>query len=144
MVQTPEKSIQTIQNLEFSDIKGRLKSEKGWSDRKVSLAEKWYKRFLQLAFKYPDMTLVPAEEVDEFFHAHVLDTKRYREESQEIFGRFLDHTPTYGKVDLEQAYSDTNKMYLKEFGEDCTKVFHRRPNQPFRSCCMGKKPFSNN
>lgn len=135
----PEKSIQAIQNLEFANIRGRLQAEKHWSKKKVDAAEMWYKRFLMLALKYPDMVLVPAEEVDEFFHAHVLDTQRYRKETKQIFGRFLDHTPTYGLVDLQASFDATNELYRKEFGEDCLLVFKRRPDQPFRSCCMGKK-----
>jgi hypothetical protein len=44
---------------------------------------------------------------------HILDTAAYREDCDEIFGRFLDHFPYFGMRDeqdaqaLEHAYADT-------------------------------------
>jgi hypothetical protein len=54
---------------------------------------------------------------------HILDTAAYREDCDEIFGRFLDHFPYFGMRDeqdaqaLEHAYADTIDRYRDAFGE---------------------------
>ena len=32
-------------------------------------------------------------DVDEFWHQHILDTRKYRDDCENIFGHYMDHTP---------------------------------------------------
>lgn len=96
---------------------------KGWTPEEAVVAVKWYKRFLALAAKYPERTLIPSVLVDEVWHQHVLDTRQYPEDCKAIFGEFLHHNPYFGSTEegarlLDMAFAATNELYRIEFGED--------------------------
>ena len=77
----------------------------GWTkERAVSVADR-YKQFLFLNLKYPESQIVPDHDVDDFWHAHILDTMKYSEDCEKIFGYFLHHFPYLvlrGKEDAEK------------------------------------------
>jgi hypothetical protein len=52
-----------------------------------------YCHFLCLMDLYPDRALVPTPMLDQVWHAHILDTSRYRRDCLALFGRFIDHQP---------------------------------------------------
>jgi hypothetical protein len=87
-----------------------------------SLAEE-YRRFLYLCAVYPDKQIVPSEYVDAFWHAHILDTRKYAVDCQEVFGYFLHHYPYLGvgyegaKAELSASYADSLALYEVEFNE---------------------------
>jgi hypothetical protein len=53
-------------------------------------------------------------EVDEVWHTHILYTKQYRAETQDFFGKYLDHSPGI-QLSMEQTIREREKA-LKEFG----------------------------
>ncbi len=95
----------------------------GWTLEKSRLLEKWYRRFLYLVFLYPNYGLVPTKELDTFWHTHILDTQKYMDDCQGLFGRYFHHFPYFGlrgEVDrrnLERAFEETDALYVKHFGE---------------------------
>jgi hypothetical protein len=80
-----------------------------------------YRRFLFLHYRYPDFPLVPSSEIDQVWHTHILDTAKYREDCESLFGRFVDHYPYFGLKDaadqqkLEMAYSQTQALFSQCF-----------------------------
>jgi len=112
----------SIQALDFTDIKAKF-VQNGWSLAKVELIESWYKRFLTIKVKYPTEVIAPYGAIDDFWHAHILDTRRYAEDCEKIFGKFLHHAPSYGKRDLSDVMVKMTNLYLTEFGEDPATVF---------------------
>jgi hypothetical protein len=64
----------------------------GDADRDTEL----YRCFLKLCVLYPATTIVPTRELDRVWHAHMLDTAKYRADCDRVFGRFLDHFPYAG------------------------------------------------
>jgi hypothetical protein len=60
--------------------------------------------------------------VDKFWHGHILDTLKYAEDCDVIFGRFLHHFPYFGMrgaedaANLARAGEVTQRLYLQEFG----------------------------
>lgn len=127
--------VQAIEQLDLGPIKVKLmESEEGegWSREQVNVAEKWYKRFLFLCLQYPSSSIVPAKVLDTFWHYHILDTQKYAEDSQNIFGRFLHHFPYFGirgeedAKNLKDAFESTKELFVSEFNEsldELTKVF---------------------
>jgi hypothetical protein len=89
----------------------------------VERIEKLYKRFLVLNLMYPDKQIVPNKEVDMFWHAHILDTIKYAEDCEQVFGRFLHHFPYFGlrgKADADrllEAFEESRTLYQNAFGE---------------------------
>jgi hypothetical protein len=70
----------------------------------------------------PDVLLVPSEDIDEVWHAHVLNTARYQDDCETIFGRFQHHFPTVGESEEVQAEhkkgrDETLKLFEDAFGE---------------------------
>jgi len=87
-----------------------------------AFGEQEYRRFLSLKVCYPGVSMVPSKLVDKIWHAHILDTKAYREDCDKVFGKFIDHFPyfgIYGKDDyrnLQLAFKETQELYEKHFG----------------------------
>lgn len=65
----------------------------GWCRRKALPAIGRYKTFLFVCYLYPQVRLVPTQEIDCVWHAHLLHTRLYRQDCQWLFGYFIDHEP---------------------------------------------------
>lgn len=88
-----------------------------------------YKNFLWLNKKYPGQELVPRRDVDEFWHNHLLCTRRYVQDCLQIFGHYLHHEPTPPDADpalLVENYRKTQELYAKEFGVQRTEGRRQR------------------
>ncbi|PKM25318.1 MAG: hypothetical protein CVV09_11375 [Gammaproteobacteria bacterium HGW-Gammaproteobacteria-13] len=113
-----------VSRLDFKRLKHKYteSSEAEMSAAEWDLAELEYRRFLTLKRFYPSVALVPSKAVDAIWHAHILDTRAYREDCQQVFGRFIDHYPyfgIYGQDDyqeLKSAFAQTVALYEKHFG----------------------------
>jgi hypothetical protein len=110
--------------LDFERIKYKYtaSSESEMTAEQWDHAEQEYRRFLSLKVLYPSVSLVPSKEVDSIWHAHILDTRAYREDCESVFGRFIDHYPyfgIYGAEDyqsLKSAFAETVTLYEHHFG----------------------------
>lgn len=117
-----EQAIAKVAVLDFSKLKRKLEATEGWSKDSVGEAEQLYRKFLALVMVYPDNTLGPSRIIDNFWHAHILDTKAYASDCEVLFGEYKHHYPyggTYGDV-LDRAVSDaaykmTCDLFLKHF-----------------------------
>ncbi|MDH2299220.1 glycine-rich domain-containing protein-like [Cobetia sp. 29-18-1] len=113
-----------VSRLDFARLKHKYtaSSEAEMSVESWDKAEREYRRFLSLKAFYPAVSLVPSKEVDALWHAHILDTRAYREDCHQVFGRFIDHYPyfgIYGEDDYQQlkdAFAQTVALYEKHFG----------------------------
>jgi hypothetical protein len=113
-----------IWSLDFDPIIVKLmdkKEGKGWTLEQALLAVEEYRRFLFLTVTREE-TIVPTEFVDAVWHAHILDTMKYAEDCQNVFGFFLHHFPYFGmrgeedQTTLQKTFQDVGKIYEAEFG----------------------------
>src|SRR5262249_49602408 len=91
--------VEGIQALDLDPIKLKLmdpEEGQGWSREYVDRVEIAYRRFLTLLVKFPDETIAPTKDVDKFWHGHILDTMKYAEDCERVFGYFLHHFPYFG------------------------------------------------
>ncbi len=101
----------------------------GWSFEYAKQIEIEYKKYLSLCLEYSNLAIVPAKPVDEFWHFHILDTLKYQEDCDMIFGHFLHHFPYFGmrgKEDaenLKNAWYETIELYNKKFGSDNNDIW---------------------
>jgi len=101
-----------IRNLDLSSVRAKLMETQGWNTEHAEEVEGGYKRFLYaLAHKEPeDMLSPPSQEIDEFWHQHILDTRRYREDCNTVFGHYIDHTP--GLAPGQQRRADARRAQI--------------------------------
>ncbi|OGZ44729.1 MAG: hypothetical protein A2756_04710 [Candidatus Ryanbacteria bacterium RIFCSPHIGHO2_01_FULL_48_27] len=113
--------IQAIMKLDLSRVSRKLMSSegKGWDKATTEQAEQLYREFLVIALLYPDK-IAPTTLVDTYWHQHILDTRQYMKDCQDIFGCYLHHDPTFGldgdKSELVTTYNATNELFFQEFG----------------------------
>lgn len=121
-----EQVVAAIQALDLAPIKFKLmdpQEGEGWSRETVDRLETEYKRFLTLLVKYPDAVIAPTKEVDAFWHGHILDTMKYAEDCERVFGYFLHHFPYFGMrgqndaAALAAAADTMQELAAREFGE---------------------------
>lgn len=126
MTTSVDARIAQIEALNLAPIKIKLMDKdegRNWSREQCDTTEKWYKRFLILNLMYPELSIVPTREIDEFWHFHILDTEKYAEDCQMTFGHFLHHFPYFGmrgeddKKELEESFARTKELFLSEFEE---------------------------
>jgi hypothetical protein len=79
-----------------------------------------YKNFLFLIKKHLPLSLVPTREIDEFWHNHILYTRNYLRDCEQLFGHYLHHEPaTTGEnpAQLIKNFVLTKQLYWEEFKE---------------------------
>ncbi|WP_029050207.1 hypothetical protein [Cupriavidus sp. amp6] len=125
---------QHIDTLDFSRMKAKLLQQQHarWTPESLEHAESGYRQFLKLAAKYPDTPAVPSEQVDAFWHAHILDTRRYASDCERIFGYVLHHNPYVGidgpedEVRLMEMAATSDALSMHEFGSTLTSAAYSR------------------
>ncbi len=86
-----------IKATDFSMVKLKLQDKEegqGWTEDLCNEAEIEYMKFLALKRTYPEKEIVPNRVVDIFWHQHILDTMKYAEDCENLFGYFVHHFPT--------------------------------------------------
>lgn len=119
-----EAALSRVANLDFGMLKNKLGQEKGWSSEYQDEVEELYRRFLALNVLYPDRKVCPTGPIDEFWHAHILDTIAYKQDCDYLFGYYLEHFPYFGLrgpedfAALQTAFDDSRTLFISHFGID--------------------------
>lgn len=110
-----------IKNLDLEPIKFKLVKESGWTIEQADRVAALYKGFLTLHVLYPDDTHVPTHEIDDMWHAHILDTAKYMDDCAAIFGYYLHHFPYLGLrgESDEKSWQDSFAATRQRFVEIC-------------------------
>jgi|SRR5688572_8941585 len=125
-VKSVEQSLAAIQALDLDPIKLKLMDAEeghGWTRAYADRMEVAYRRYLTLLVKFPQETVAPTKDVDKFWHGHILDTMKYAEDCEQVFGYFLHHFPYFGMrgeddaANLHAAAANMHAIYEREFGE---------------------------
>jgi hypothetical protein len=119
--------ISAIQALDLESVKVRLMDQElgeGWTQAYADSIEAAYKTYLTMLVKHQEHAedIMLAKDVDEFWHTHILQTIKYTEDCERVFGAYLHHNPHVGArtdVDLDKRAAQTEKtrrLYEQEFG----------------------------
>ena len=119
-----QKFIRKLTQLDLGPIAYRLKysNEQKWDTRQINQSISAYLKFLLLIYLYPNGELVPSQEIDRVWHYHIIDTIKYAEDCEILFGRFIHHFPYFGKrgeIDrnkLQAAFERTKLLFQEHFG----------------------------
>jgi hypothetical protein len=108
-----------INRIDLSMVKRKLVDRqygKGWTAERAEQIATRYRRFLFLTVTRSE-SIVPTRDIDEMWHAHILDTRAYAVDCQYTFGFFLHHFPYFGTRDwqdaiaLKEAFQNTAQLY---------------------------------
>lgn len=129
-VAADDQTRQVISSIDLGGVIDRMRFVHYWTKKSAELAETQYRNYLLLCKKYGQThSLVPSHEIDEFWHNHVLCTRRYTQDCEKIFGYYLHHDPHHGsrgsiphKEVVKNFTESTQELYLKEFGEPLYRV----------------------
>ena len=138
--------LQKARQLDLSPIAYQLmQSPTGprWTREKTVKAIARYLAFLYLADSYRHLQLVPSQEIDQVWHYHILDTSKYVEDCQMLFGYMIHHFPYLGlrgeqdRCNQSKAYSLTQTLFSKHFsGYFVDQELHPSDCEPIRSEIM--------
>lgn len=113
--------------LDFLLQKRKMVEIFGWHPEVVDLMEAEYRKFLIIKYALNgsecNFDIVPNRLVDEFWHLHIMDTQKYQEDCQNLFGSYLHHLPYFGFLDEDDienwksASNIANDIWLSIFGE---------------------------
>lgn len=136
MLENLEEVKEYIQAIDFSKNIDKLVSYDGWLREDAEQTCEQYRKFLWVNKLYSDQhggALPPSEDIDEFWHNHILDTHAYIKDCEMIFGKYFHHYPYFGidsktnMNDLNQAFAKTQELFLKEFSEEITPTRSQYP-----------------
>jgi len=131
-----EQVIAAIQALDVESVKVRMMDPvrgEGWTREHADAIEISYKNFLTMLVKHPEDAedIALSEDSDEFWHTHILQTIKYADDCQEIFGNFLHHSPHLEPITpayLEKksaSVEKTRRLYEQEFGAGMDAAWSR-------------------
>ena len=118
--------ISAIHALDLESVKARLMDRElgeGWTREYADSIEQAYKTYLTMLVKYQDQaeTIMLAKDVDEFWHTHILQTMKYSDDCQRVFGAYLHHNPHVGPrteavlAERVALAEKTRSLYEREF-----------------------------
>lgn len=118
-----------IDSLDLEIIKSKFLTRKSWwwcLWNNVDDIEKEYRRFLLLVGTSAHSVVPWNEELDNFWHEHILDTKKYETDCMELFGKMVHHNPhlTKGTEEHKSAVKSTRSSYKENFSSNRTSDYN--------------------
>jgi hypothetical protein len=111
-----------IQGLDFNKQKILMKESgnyESWPEAKFDFVEQQYKNYLYLCKVYPEHTFPPSEDIDKFWHEHILNTERYTKDCNIIFGKYKHHYPkliSELSTSINDNFNTLQEFYKEFFG----------------------------
>lgn len=117
-------ALDKVRQIDLSPINQLLRYEnpERWDDETLATTEANYRRLLALNLLFPGETLVVNKILDDYWHAHILDTRKYAADCELIFGFFLHHYPYFGmngedeRQRQREGFSLTQQLWEESFG----------------------------
>lgn len=116
-----------IAALELEPVRQKAIKRHGWDDAKATILEAEYRDFLILLAENDGKTVSPwSDDLDLFWHEHILDTQRYAQDCKWIFGHFIQHDPHIDKRPSHHEQTKNMTMVLRKAQLDAREDRRRR------------------
>lgn len=111
------------EEIDLNSVRDALIEKQRWSLKRAEAARAEYIRFLTLLQMKPGFMLVPwpnaegQDDLDQFWHQHILDTAKYAADCRRLFGRMIHHNPhvVRGSGQETDAVEKTQRLYARTF-----------------------------
>lgn len=102
-----------IASLNLECVSYKACRDEGWSLEKVDQVENEYRVFLQIIRDNENIhSVAPTLNIDKYWHYHILDTAKYHDDCNSLFGQYVHHFP-YSGVFGENDASEQNERVIK-------------------------------
>jgi hypothetical protein len=109
--------------LNLRSVRAAMIEKHGWTEERADAAQLEYVRFLTLLQTKPGFMLIPwldasgRDDLDQFWHQHILDTAKYAADCDALFGRMIHHDPHVlrGSREQKDAAEKTRRLYARTF-----------------------------
>lgn len=109
--------------LDLRSVRDAMMEKHGWTIERADAAEAEYVRFLTLLGMKPKFMVVPwldangRDDLDQFWHQHILDTQKYAADCKAVFGQMIHHNPHVlrGSDQEKDAVEKTQRLYTRTF-----------------------------
>lgn len=111
-----------IKQIDLTPHGYKLNKEYGWDMDKVNHTIPLYQKWLTMQIIYENLSFAPSSLIDDFWHAHILDTRKYYKDCINTCGHMIHHYPYFGltdhetEKDLENGFELTKKLFKHHFG----------------------------
>jgi hypothetical protein len=141
-------ALEKVRQIDFAPIRFKLGNTahgEGMSSIDIRIAQLLYEAYLSLLIAFGQQSiLAPPVSADKFWHYHILDTRKYMQDCQYLFGEYLHHYPYFGmrgeadESDLRAAGKHTTELMSIHFSnvegfEDISSIL----NDSVVSVCLG-------
>jgi hypothetical protein len=83
-----------IASLALDVVREKATKRHGWNESKAKVLESEYRDFLILLAENDGKMISPwSDDLDLFWHEHILDTRKYAKDCKWMFGHFIEHDP---------------------------------------------------
>lgn len=108
--------IESYYIMDITNIIKQITNKNFWNKKYTTRVAVEYFRFMKLKAKYTDIS--PSDDIDIFWHQHILNTKSYYNFCTHYFKKIIHHYPDQANDQLKRRYRFLNslKYYKKEFG----------------------------
>jgi hypothetical protein len=104
-----------IAALDLAPVRRKAMKRHRWSKPKARSLEADYRDFLILIAENGGKTISPwTDDLDLFWHEHILDTARYAKDCRWIFGRFIQHDPHVDRNPYRHESTKQSTIALRE------------------------------
>jgi hypothetical protein len=90
MKKSVSEGLLALSKLDLTQVKRKLMCPApeghGWTMEQADTAEKWYRRFLEVNVRFQEHKVVPNLPIDMMWHQHILDTRAYARDCENVFG----------------------------------------------------------
>ena len=122
---TMTQAVARIASVDLAPVNEKLRhgEPSRWDTTTLVQAEAAYRKFLVLHLLHGRETLVPNFQIDDYWHQHILDTRKYVSDCLTLFGDVLHHDPMFGMRGDEDrqanlaAFEKTKLLWQQTFGE---------------------------
>jgi hypothetical protein len=102
-----------IAHLDLDRVRTKAQQRHGWTETQSKELESEYRDFLILVAENPNDVISPwSNALDQFWHEHILDTRRYDADCARIFGYKIQHDPHIESDPYRHA--DTVKLTMEK------------------------------
>lgn len=94
-----------------------------WDLCRAEVAVLNYRRYMAVTKALGGTQLVPNGDIDEIWHMHILDTRAYMRDCDELFGEYLHHFPYFGMLGEDnkrqwlEVQTESETLWRELFGE---------------------------